>query len=279
MKIANTTLAILCMLSLQLSGCIAKSEDFVSSAHSNQSTVSDNPNFLFQDKNRSYYVNESDKTICRIDANDKEASVILNYQSVLEHDEQHISYLSVVDELLFFRTTFNLYRYDLKTQDLAEIYYDARSVGITGNDIYFLGREATVYKMNIHDTQPTAILESEISGNDKYQWKNLYKNFIFVDDVMYYYKRNPDGLYQFENDVSTLIDSNTKINEFSLVEHNGNLCYIAIDGETAEVFEYNPKDKTINSLVKCNDYKENAVIKDGYFCYIDLHDNKLKKQI
>lgn len=271
-------LSCFCLLVLFMTGCTKNP-----SKSSEDSLVTSSPSlqidYLFEDNDWRYYDSVKDKNICRVKINGEEYSVILNYKSLQEYDEQPITGLWVIDELLFFRMTFELYRYDLQTQTLTEIDGDARQVGFLGKDVYFSGREATIYRMNIHDNEPTALLKSEMNGDNKEKWKNLYKNFIFVDGVMYYYKRNPDGLYRYQNGESTLIDNNPAINEFSLFEHDNKLYYVVLRDELSKLTQYNPKDGKISELATCSDYSSGSTIKDGYFYYLDSEGKEKQTKI
>ncbi len=73
----------------------------------------------------------------------------------------------------------------------------------------------------------------------------IYKNFIIIDNVLYYYMRNPDGLYRYENGESSLIDDNESVNEFSLSEKDGKLFYTVSVNGNEEAFEYDPANKTV----------------------------------
>ena len=226
-----------------------------------------------------YYDSVEEQNICRIKTNGKEHIVILNYKSLQEYKEQPITGLWVMDELLFFRMTFELYRYDLQSEKIDKIYTDARQIGFFEKDIYFVGKEASIYKMNIHSNDPQVLLKSEsnFSDNNKTNWKDLYKNFIFVDGIMYYYKRNPDGLYRYQNGESTLICNNSDVNEFSLLEHSKKLFFVVRSVETSKLMKYDPASGKTTEVATCNDYSSGSKIKDDYFYYRDS--NGKEKQI
>lgn len=225
-----------------------------------------------------YYV-AADQNICRVTKDGGDSAIVLNCKSLQGHAEEPVLSLHIVDNLLFIQMSFALYRYDLQSQKTDEIYYDARRIGIMGNDIYFSGREATIYKMDVHDDAPKAVLQSEINGDNKEEWKNLYKNFIIADDILYYYKRNPDGLYRYRNGESVLIDNDSGIDEFSLYEHDKQLYYITRRDGTVKLMQYNPQDGQITEAAVCSDYNSGFKIKNGYFCYRDSAGKERQVQI
>lgn len=225
-----------------------------------------------------YYV-AADQNICRVMKDSENYSIVLNYESLQGYADEPVLSLHIVDNLLFIQMSFALYRYDLQTKKIDEIYYDARHIGVLKNDIYFSGRDATIYKMDVHDDEPKAILQPEINGDHKEEWKNLYKNFILVDGILYYYKRNPDGLYRYQNEESVLIDDHSGINEISLYEHDKMLYYIIQHDETVKLMNYNPKDGQITEVATCNNYSSGSKIRDGYFYYWDLAGKETRVQI
>ncbi len=265
MKRAAVIFMALCSLVLALPGCTKDMiTDSSTTADQTDSTAAtdptgnteatdqteplEKPRFLFEDQAWGYYLDQDSKSICRMNIHDpSNAAVLLDYGSLLDSEGHTVTYICAVDELLFFTAGFDFYRYDMARETLTKLSDDARVIGRIEEDFYFTGRECTIYKINAYEDQAAAILESDTSGSDKSDWK-LYKNFIVVDQVLYYYMRNPDGLYRYENGESSLIDGNGAINEFSLAENNGKLYYTASTDGVTEAFEYDPISDAVNSL-------------------------------
>ena len=158
----------------------------------------------------------SDQNICRVKNTGDDYSVVLQASSLQKYDNEPVWGFCIVDDLLFIQMSFEFYRYDLKKKEIKKVCDDARNIGQSGDDVYFSGREGTIFKMNARSGETSALLRPAKTENGNENPKNLYKNFVFVDDVMYYYKRNPDGLYRYRSGESTLIDENSDINEASL---------------------------------------------------------------
>lgn len=213
-----------------------------------------------------YYVNV-DWYICRVKTSGQDHSVILDVKQFWEYDEQPVHGIIVIDNKLFVQMSFELYCYDMKIA--TTVAHDARQIGVLGKDIYFCGRDATINKMNVIDKEPQVILQSNMNGDDKREWKNLYKDFIFVDGIMYYYMRNPDGLYRYQNDKSRLVSDDANINEFSLFEHDGELYFITRCDEADKLMRYDPEDEKITEVLVCSDFVRGPKIIDGYFYYLN----------
>ena len=76
-----------------MTGCtenLSKSSDFTSVTPSSSQI-----DYLFEDNDWRYYV--EDKSICRVKTNGEDRSVILNYKSLQEYDEQPITGLWVTN--------------------------------------------------------------------------------------------------------------------------------------------------------------------------------------
>lgn len=232
----------------------------------------DNANRIWLYNDYIYYVN-ADWGICRVKTSGQDHSVLLNAKQFWEYDEQPVSSLTVIDNKLFIQMTFPLYCFDMETKTTTQIAYDARQIGISGKDLYFCGRDCTINRMNVHDHEPQAVLQSQTDGANKEEWTDLYKNFIFVDGVMYYYKRNPDGLYRYQNNESRLVSKDTDIHEFSLFEHDGKLYFIVQGDEQGKLMQYDPGNEKTTEILTCNNFNSKPKIIDGYFYYLDLEGN------
>ena len=138
-----------------------------------------------------------------------------------------------------------------------------------------------------HDEAPTVVLESEKIGDDDRDWQNLYKNFIFIGDAMYYYKRCPDGLYSYRNGESVLIDDEN-IDEYSMDGYNGKLYYMArrewtpenTDDHTSRLMCYDTETDVTSKIADCDSYSGGTgYVSDGRYCYLDHDENPCEIEI
>ena len=210
----------------------------------------------------------SDQNICRVKNTGDDYSVVLQASLLQKYDNEPVWGFCIVDDLLFIQMSFELYRYDLNTKEIKKVCDDARNIGQSGDDVYFSGREGTIFKMNARSGETSALLQPEKAENDNENPKNLYKNFVFVDDVMYYYKRNPDGLYRYRDGKSTLIDENSDINEASLFSYDHKLFYV-VRGDANILMQYDPSDAAVSVAAVFSDYSSGKRIYNGYFYYTD----------
>ena len=210
----------------------------------------------------------SDQNICRVKNTGDDYSVVLQASLLQKYDNEPVWGFCLVDDLLFVQMSFELYRYDLNTKEIKKVCDDARNIGQSGDDVYFSGREGTIFKMNARSGETSALLQPEKAENDNENPKNLYKNFVFVDDVMYYYKRNPDGLYRYRDGKSTLIDENSDINEASLFSYDHKLFYV-VRGDNNILMQYDPSDDDVSVAAVFSGYGSGKKIYNGYFYYTD----------
>ena len=217
----------------------------------------------------------SDQNICRVKNTGDDYSVVLQASSLQKYDNEPVWGFCLVDDLLFVQMSFELYRYDFNTKEIKKVCDDARVIGQSGDDVYFSGIEGTIFKMNACSGETSALLQPEKTENDNENTKNLYKNFVFVDDVMYYYKRNPDGLYRYRDGKSTLIDENSDINEASLFSYDHKLFYV-VRGDNNILMQYDPSDDDVSVAAVFSGYGSGKKIYNGYFYYTDSNGDSQK---
>ena len=226
-----------------------------------------------------YYIVAEDSNICRVKTNGQNYSVVFNYKSLQDYEDEPMHSLRIIDNLIFIQMSFGFYRYDMHSQKLMKIDSDARQISFHENNIYFCGVECTIYKMNLHDDNPHILLKSEKIGSNKDKWKDLYKTVIVVGDVLYYYKRNPDGLYSYKDEKSKLITNDEDINESTFFEHEGKLFYLTLHDDTMILTQYDPYNDKLTELSSMNDYYSGGQIIDDYFYYNDSSGEYKKTKI
>ena len=206
----------------------------------------------------------------KIKTDGSERTFVLDSQPFLSYDEDCVNYLFVNGDDVFFRCDgFTLYKYNCKTQQTKEIYWSAIQIEINNGQMFLLGKDNTIFKMDLLDDKPQPFLVSNMEGNDKEKWTDIYKEFIFVDNVMYYYKRNPDGLYNYENGESQLIDNTESITDYGLIEYEHLLYYIVCEKDVNWMLkQYNPQTQSIKEIATFNDYKNlSGTISNDQFVY------------
>lgn len=230
-----------------------------------------------------YYAANSHE-VCRVGVTGTGYSKLLDYSDRLQYDGDDVRSIYIMDGVLFARQqSFPLFRFDTQTRIIDEISANTLMVGILEDSIYYNDTDFTVYRMNAHDEKPTVFLKSEIDRVNKENSSNLYKSFLFLDGVMYYYKRSPDGLYSNSNGESIMIDDNSFIDEFSLNSYNSKLYYVVRNKNYQEVgyyyaklMCYNPTDGVVSDVVYCDDYASSIRISEGVFYYFDKSNNERK---
>ena len=247
-----------------------------------------------------YYVKaydrfSSDFKIFRVRPNGKDLSIVLNSVDLEESSGSSFHSVAFAGKHMYVQEGFQFYDYDFETKKVTKIADDVGDYQVRGNELYFIdhaGKTFTIYVMDL-TTKSTKILLGDGEYSDRGKAKALYKNFIFVDEVMYYYvlntdgyiddevyyrNPNPDGVYSYIKGESKLIDDSVTINPYSFFEYNGMLYYIIIDDGT-KIMQYDPKDKKVTEVLSLSDYSGEPKIKDGYFYYISPDDKAKKVKI
>lgn len=242
------------------------------------------------------YYAANHRDLCRVGLNGDGYEKLFDYSELRQYeadqyfDGDDIRILFVIDGVVFaWEQSFFLFRFDPQTQETLEITYDARTIHACGDHVYYCGKMMfDICMIGPRDDAPTAILESEKIGDDERDWNSLYKNFIFVGDTMYYYKRSPDGLYSYRDGESVLIDDDSDINEFTLFEYDNKLYYAVKKGYSstgplkeheAKLMCYDPADGTVSEAAYCEDFVSGGKIVDGVYYYYDTSDNKREVKI
>ncbi len=216
-----------------------------------------------------YYSNLQHQ-VYKIKTDGSKRTFVLDSQPFLTYDEDCVNYLFVNGDDVFFRCDgFTLYKYNCKTQQTKEIYWSAIQIEINNGQMFLLGKDNTIFKMDLLDDKPQPILVSNMEGNDKEKWTDLYKEFIFVDNVMYYYKRSPDGLYKYENGESQLIDNTEVYPDYNLIKYDHLLFYVLCENNAVwKLKQYNPENSTVSEIATLENYKNlSGTISNDQFIY------------
>ena len=152
------------------------------------------------------------------------------------------------------------------------------------NNLYFIdhaNRTFSIYVMDL-TTKTTKILLGDGEYNpNKEEAKYLYKNFIFIEDTMYYYMLSPDGLYVYQNGESKLISDNENIDEYSLFSYDGDLYYIIWAEGTSpwKLMKYNPDTEEVMEVTEIENLSRDPKIIDGCLYYRNKNDNFLSMEL
>lgn len=212
-----------------------------------------------------YFV-DANWDICRVKTSGEDHTVLLNAKQFWEYEEQPIEKLFVAQNKLLIQLTFPLYCYDMDSKEIVKISDDARNFEAVGEKVYYCGRDASIYVFDMYTEQSEILLAGDLPpGSDK----RLYKNFVFVEGEMYYYMRQPDGLYCYCNGSNISISNDTKINEFSLLSYGEKLYFVIRGEDNDRLMQYDPAEKSLTEVLRCSDFVRGAKIVDGYFYYLD----------
>lgn len=223
-----------------------------------------------------YFV-EDGKSIHKIHKDGRNHSLVIDCSSYVEHPEECINYVHILDEKIVFRMGgFRLYVYDFD-KGIEEVYFDTRCVGFHKGEIYVLGREGTIYKYDISKRKLDAFLASEHESESKEQRKNIYKNFVIGENgTIFYYKNSPDGLYSFEKGQHFLVDNSKNVKIYSLCIFEENLYYVSEQNDGFLLMEYKTKEQKVEPRVYLPNYNGGLSIDTAYISYNDINGDTVR---
>ena len=214
-----------------------------------------------------YFV-DPDWNVCRVQTSGRDHTVLFNAKQFQEYedDEYPVRDLKVVGHKVLLRMIYTLYCFDMETETITQISDEVFSFETKGQNVYYVGLDMTIFTTDLQTGESSVVLQSQYSAHPD-DSTNLYKNFIFIGDTMYYYMRNPDGLYCYQDGESRLISDDSDINEFSLLGYDGELYFVIRGDSVDQLMRYDPKDKTLDEVLQCNNVVSNPKIMNGYFYY------------
>ncbi|MCR3759758.1 DUF5050 domain-containing protein [Clostridium felsineum] len=136
-------------------------------------------------------------------------------------------------------------------------------------------RTFTIYKTRLDDMNTQIILGNGLSEPNK----NIYDDFIFVGNDLYYTKRLLDSsntyftstLYKQNGEKEINIYKNNEVIEESLTEYKGYIYFVtSVSDNKNKLMRYDPKDDIISQAAYINDvvYTNGTInIVNGYFYY------------
>lgn len=219
--------------------------------------------------NEYVYFSTENHEIFRVKINGQEFEFLCHMTDYLSYDTDSVSEILVSENYVFVRLGISLYLYDISEKEVLFISSDARNLSISKNKLYFSGRDCSIHEFDFQTKEEKFLFQSDYSAEQGY-FANLYKNFIFVDDELYYYLRIPDGLYCFDGKSCVQISDDSKINEFSLCVYQGELYFLTrkdMESVQMALMKYEPKNGEIVKLLVLENYARDMKIIDGYLYY------------
>ena len=210
-------------------------------------------------------------SICRIDENGKNFSVLLDDSFLMPEDDwegKFVHALAAAEDHLVIQMTFSLYVHDMTTGQTVKISPDAQQMEVSGGKLYYLS-EFSVVERNVKSEQEKVILQSAYNDMDREQSNHLCSSFIFINGVMFYCQRLPYGLYRYVNGISNAVYEGKGIDEYCLTQYGENLYFVVTDATQSGLYRYDPKKDALALIQYLPNYKFNGgdKILDGVFYY------------
>lgn len=189
--------------------------------------------------------------------------------------------MTFCDGYMYFQRGFTLYQYDLDTGKYKVLCNDIEIYHIIDNLLYFkrhVSNDSTFYIMDLDTGKTSILLGDGLHYSNKECPRLLYRNFLFVGNVMYYTRRTVYSesepyfaeLFRYKNGESILVDCGTqRISEYTIFEYDGKLCYVVWEDGERKLMQYDPEDCSVTEIVACDGFYDEGQIASGYFYYLD----------
>ena len=244
-------------------------------------TVNDSLSDLFVYDNHLYFFATNQTPyfeIFRINLKLGDVEKVTDYSEITQNDDEFLHSCVYLDGKIYIQMSFKLYCYDIESKISEKLHDDVGNYQFYNGALYFIDhayRTFSIYKMDLETKKTEIVLGDGEWCEDKTKDKKLYKNFVFIGDIMFYYMRTPDGLYMYKDGKSTLISDNTDINEFSLCEYQNELYFVKNYDEMYILMKYNPSDQKSEEVAILENYAGYGynMIKNGRFYYKGENNN------
>lgn len=212
-----------------------------------------------------YFVkNCTPQKIFKIKKNGQDCTQVFDEQKVYDYDNVEYSLDKDVGNITNFNVINNkiyilfnispIYCYDLKSKELKLMVRDVSEFEIVNQDIYYRDygeRTWTIYKKNLNDMKTQIVLGKGISEPKD----NLYSEFEFIGDKMYYATRVPNGVYCYSDGKNINISNSTNEYINKLLQYNGFLYYVAMDEKNLyKLMKYDAKSNSVFQTAELKDY-------------------------
>ena len=225
---------------------------------------------LFPYENYMYFVKtDEDVKVFRIDKDGNNNLQVFDIKQTNNKDIGDIRQIMVVGDKLYLNCSSYIYSYDMKTKKLQLLVDDADKFAVVKDNIYYIDhaqRTFTIYKKNLKSMKTNVLL-----GDGKsYPESNIYSDFIFIGDKIYYVTRNPNGLYYNNNGKRVCISDKDSGPIEALMEYNGDIYYLEFANNSDPKFiKFNTRNNTTSqvALLKDISLSQGVKIVNGYVYY------------
>ena len=189
--------------------------------------------------------NEDNKMfdLFRIDTDGKRQSCLLTADQFPERNFG-LRQTFIVDNKVYIVILSGFYYYDINKKTLTDLEAPVIEYEIIGKYIYYCTNNFSIFRMDLH----TQVVEMLLKGERGEQDKPKYKNLCFLDGEMYFYMRDPDGLYVYQNGNPKLITDDARIIDDSLFAQEHKLYCFKYIGDKRVLIEYDPSNETIREI-------------------------------
>lgn len=166
--------------------------------------------------------------ICKIDKNGQ------NYSTVFR-GEFYLGDYVIYKNDLYFQDSTQLFFYNKDKNSVEVLIDDVNSFQIKDDKIYYLDHASesfTIYEYDLENRKNKIVLGKGQSRPKE----DIYKEFLWIDNVLYIYKRMPAGLFKYVDGKEILIDDGNVCN---LINYKNDLCYIVNNGFKTYLYKYN----------------------------------------
>ena len=147
----------------------------------------------------------------------------------------------IVNDVLYVANAAYAFSYDFKSQKAKELIKEntVEFFQVVNDDLFYIdhaNKTFTIFDLNLKTSQTKIILGK---GEERPE-TDIYHEFLWVEDSLYFFKRMPQGLFQRKDDNETVIDDGDIRNLFS---SNRQLYFVSFDLYTSYLYRYDTKIK------------------------------------
>jgi hypothetical protein len=203
--------------------------------------------------------------VFKMNVNSGEYFKVFDIQQIPDfRSDYFIRSLLVIEDTIYMDYGEQVCSYNMNTKEVKQLADDVEKFDVVGEDLYYIDhaeRTFTIYKKNLKTMKTQIVLGEGISEpKDIVQ----YRDFIFIQNEMYYETLSPtgleteipEGLFAYNNGKPVIISSKDSLGINSLIEYKGELYYIDAT--------YDKEGKIIARLNNKNGFKI-AEINNYYF--------------
>ena len=235
---------------------------------------------IFETENRNqdnYYT--ASFNFCSVDKNGGDFTVLLTKPSAFFKGYETIADIKVYNDLYVIIKTNgrSTYLHKIDTSETKPIDDRVGSCEIHNQKIYYQ-QDGSIYVIDLDMKNKKVLVKGNFDGSHSEKNNNMVDTFVFVNDKIFFYQYNPEGIYQYNNGKKKLIKTSSFIIDEFICSFEGKLYFAEVKDNTGKIISYDPDDKTFNEILTINNFVSGVWnIKDGYFYY--YYDSESFKQI